>query len=346
MAQQRSPADRNVDRAPDRRVPNQPPADAIGRVPPHNLQAEESLLGAMLLSRDSIADAIEIISADDFYKPAHAHVFDAITTLYSAGEPADTVTVAEELRRADLLDAIGGGAALLGIQTGTPAATNAAKYASIIHEHAMLRRLIRTATDIAEIGYSQPDDVVKAIDHAESLMYRVAEDRGADTLVEIRDLLDANLDRLEQLYEQGDAITGVPSGYVDLDHMLSGLQPNSLVIIGARPAVGKTSFALGMVGHAALEANRPVLFFSLEMSQLEISQRLLCAEARVDASQVRNGRLSEGDWTKISHGVGRLAEAPIWIDDNPNITVMEIRAKARRLKSRIGDLGMIVRDYL
>ena len=321
-------------------------SSTTSRIPPQNIQAEESLIGAMLLSRDAIADAIEIVRAEDFYKPTHQHIFEAITTLYSVGEPADIVTVADELGRAGLLDGLGGGQALLALQSGTPAATNAAKYATIVHEHALLRRLISVAGDIADIGYSAPDDVIKAIDNAESKMYDVAQGRVADTMVEIRELLDANLDRLELLYEQGDSITGTPTGYTDLDEMLSGLQPNALIVVGARPAVGKTSFGLGMVAHAALEAQRPVLFFSLEMGQLEISQRLLCSEAKVDASRVRTGKLNEDDWSRISHSVGRMAEAPIWIDDNPNTTVMEIRAKSRRLKSKVGDLGMVVVDYL
>ena len=300
----------------------------------------------MLLSRDAIADAIEVVSTENFYKPAHAHIFDAITTLYGAGEPADPVTVADELDRAGMLETIGGPAVLVNLQIDTPATSSAARYANIIFERFQLRRLIEVAGEISEIGYSKPDDVVKAIDSAEALMYQVAEGRVADTMAPISDLLDANLDRLEELYERGDAITGTETGYVDLDEMLSGFQPNALIIVGARPAMGKTSFALGAVAHAAVEANRPVLMFSLEMSQLELTNRILCSEAKVDSKNVRDGQLTEKDWSKISHGVGRLAEAPIYIDDNPNLTIMEIRAKARRLKSRVGDLGMVVVDYL
>jgi replicative DNA helicase len=325
---------------------NGPRPSGGDRVPPHNIAAEESLLGAMLLTKDAIADAIEIVSAEHFYKPAHTHIYDAITTLYAAGEPVDTVTVASELDRAGLLDRLGGPATLLHIQASTPAATNAGKYAAIVYEGATLRRLISTAHEISELGFSRPDDVVKTVDTAEALMFEVAQGHVTDSMAAMPELLKQNLDRFEILYEQGDSITGTPTGYNDLDEMLSGLQPSNLVIIGARPAVGKTSFALGMATHAALEVNRPVLFFSLEMGQLEISQRMLVAEAKVDASNARTGRLSESDWTKISHGVGRLADAPIWIDDNPNLTVMEIRAKARRLKSRVGDLGMVVVDYL
>ncbi len=317
-----------------------------GRVPPHDLQAEESLLGAMLLSAEAIASAAGIVSASDFYKPAHGHVYDAVHTLYAAGQPADAVTVADELRRAGLLDAIGGPGVLAQILSSTPATTNADRYARIVEEYALLRRLIGVAGEIAELGYSVPEDVSKALDRAESMVYEVNERRVTDSTSKLAELLSQNLDNLELLYERGDAITGTPTGYLDLDHLLSGLQPNALVVVGARPAMGKTSFALGMVAHAALEAAKPVLFFSLEMSSLELSQRLLCADAKVDASRVRNGQLQADDWKKISGAMGRLAEAPIWIDDNPNLTIMEIRAKARRLKSQIGGLGMIVIDYL
>jgi replicative DNA helicase len=317
-----------------------------GRVPPHDLQAEESLLGSMMLSATAIADAAGVVTASDFYKPAHGHVYDAIHTLYASGQPVDAVTVADELRRAQLLDAIGGPAVLAQIMASTPSTTNAARYATIVEEYALLRRLIGVSSEIAEIGYSVPDDVEKALDRAESLIYEVNEKRVTDTTKKLSEMLSENLDHLEKLYERGDAITGTPTGYLDLDALLSGLQKSALIVVGARPAMGKTSFALGMVAHAALEAHRPVLFFSLEMGNLELSQRLLCAEARVDSTKVRNGQLQEDDWKKISRAMGRLAEAPIWIDDNPNLTIMEIRAKARRLKSQIGDLGVIVIDYL
>ncbi|MBO0748407.1 MAG: replicative DNA helicase [Acidimicrobiaceae bacterium] len=316
-----------------------------GRTPPQDLDAEQSLLGAMLLSRDAIAAAIEVCGADDFYKPAHGHIFEAITRLYAQGEPADPVTVADELRRADLLDAVGGTAALVSLQADSPATTNASRYARIIEEHALLRRLIGVAGEIAELGYGLPDDVAAVVDRAESMVFEVAERRVTDSLRPLKDLLADGLDRLALLNERGDAITGVPTGYLDLDERLSGLQPSSLVIVGARPAMGKTAFALGIAAHASMEAQIPVLLFSLEMSHSEIAQRLLVSEARVESSRIRNGRLLESDWPKISHAVGRLGEAPLFVDDNPNLTVMEVRAKARRLKARQG-LGLIIIDYL
>jgi len=317
-----------------------------GRVPPHNLEAEESLLGAMLLSKDAIADATQICGSDDFYKPAHGHIFEAITSLYARGEPADTTTVHDELIRMGVAEQVGGTATLISLKTSTPATSNAARYARIVEEHALLRRLIGVAGEIAELGYNVPDDVADAVDQAEALVFDVAQRRVTDTLQPIRDLLSQSLDRLEALFERGESITGLPTGYHDLDERLAGLQPSNLLIVGARPGAGKTSFALGMAAHAAMEARQPVLFFSLEMSHLEVTQRLLCAEARVDATRMRNGRLLESDWPKISHAIGRLGEAPIYIDDNPNTTVMEIRAKARRLKSKLGGLGLIVVDYL
>jgi replicative DNA helicase len=317
------------------------------RVPPHNLAAEEALLGAMLLSRDAIAASTEVgLTADDFYKPAHGHVYAAVCGLYSRGEPVDPVTVAEVLRRQELLDAIGGTAILVTLQAGTPATTSAARYARIVEEHALLRRLIGVAGEIAESAYGVPDDVTQAIDRAESMVYEVAQRRVTDSMVVIGSLLDDNLNRLEALYERGEAVTGIPTGYTDLDGILAGLQPSNLVVVGARPAMGKTAFALGLATHAGVEARKPVLVFSLEMSQLEVSQRLLCAEARVDSSRVRTGRLTEADWGKISHAVGRLADAPIYIDDNANVTVMDIRAKARRMRSQLGELGLIVIDYI
>ena len=319
---------------------------SVGRVPPHNLDAESSLLGAMLLSRDAIADALEVVVAEHFYKPSHAHVFEAICGLYASGEPADPVTVAEALTRAGLLDQIGGPGLLLELQASTPATSSAGKYARITQEHATLRSLIGAANEIAEIGYGHPDDVVKAVDEAENLVFQIGQGRVTDSMVQMRDLVNVSLDRMEELYERGDAITGTTSGYEDLDQLLSGLQDESLVIVGARPAMGKTSFVLGIAAHVGIQRELPTVVFSLEMSQLEVCQRILCSEARVDVTSIRNGDLTTDDWSRINRGVGKLGDAQIWIDDNPTTSVMEIRAKARRLKSRVGNLGVVIVDYI
>ena len=337
MSDQFSPPEEPFDNPPQRRP---------SRVPPHNIAAEESVLGAMLLTKEAVADAIEIVSSDDFYKPAHQKIFNAITALFAAGEPADIVTVADELGRAGMLEGMGGNATLIDLQANTPAATNTVEYARIVYSHAQLRRLIQAGNEIAGIGFSQPDDVVKAVDEAESLVFNLAQGRDSNNYAALEELLAETLNLLEERVERGNKITGTPTGFSELDRILAGLQPNNLIVVGARPAMGKTSFGLNIAAHAAMEADAPVLFFSLEMSQYEISQRILCTEARVDSSKVRVGSMTDDDWTKISHAVGRLSSAPLWIDDNPNTTVMEIRAKARRLKSRVGKIGIVVVDYL
>ena len=322
------------------------PVPVSAKVPPHNIEAEASLLGAMLLTVDAIIDATQIVEAAHFYKPVHQSIFTAITALYAQGEAVDVITVNDELKRAGLDDSVAGTGALMSLSAGTPAATNASHYARIVYEHAILRSLITTAHEIAEIGYSQPEDVQQAVDEAETMVFNVAQGRVTDSMAFMHDLLGETLDDIEQLYDRGDAITGTPTGFIDLDEITAGLQPSNLVVVGARPAMGKTSFALNLVAHAAMVEQRPVLLFSLEMSKLEISKRMLCSEAKVDATSIRNGRLKDDDWTKLAQAMGRLGKAQLWIDDDPNITVMDIRAKSRRLKSKVGDMGMVVVDYL
>jgi replicative DNA helicase len=318
-----------------------------GRVPPHNLEAEESLLGAMMLSRDAITAAVEAhLEVDDFYKPAHGLVFEAALGLHARGEPIDPVTMAEELRRSGHLDGLGGSQTLLRIQASTPASANSAHYAAIVGELAMLRRLIGAAADIQEMAFTSDDDVDDTLDRAESMIFEVAEKRVADTLVQLHPALEETLVQLESLYDRDTSIIGVPTGYHDLDEQLLGLQPSTLSIVAARPGGGKTSFALGAALHCALDARKPVLFFSMEMGHLELTKRLLAAEAQIDGRKLSTGRLSEHEWPKLNQAVGRLAEAPFFIDDNPHCTVMEMRAKARRTKAKYGDLGLIVVDYL
>ena len=303
------------------------------------------MLGAMLLSRDAIAVVVEQVGADDFYRPSHAHIFNAITALYARGEPADVVTVAEELRRLGVVDAAGGPAALVSLQANTPAISSASRYAGIVQEHSLLRRLIGVAHEIAELGYDLPTDVSGALDQAEALVFDVAKRRSSDTVRSLKDLLTESLERLDHLFGRGESITGVATGYSDLDQRLSGLQPSNLVVVGARPSMGKTAFALGIAAHAAATGGVPVLFFSLEMSHLEIAQRVLASEARLDVSKLRNGRLHDSDWTRISSAIGRIDTAPLYIDDNPSITIMDIRAKARRMRSSEG-IGLVMIDYL
>ena len=316
------------------------------RVPPHNLDAEESLLGALLLSRDVVGTASEMgVTASEFYKPAHQHIYEAIRVLSAVGQPVDPVTVADELRRAGLLDEIGGFPALLELQNTTPAISNAARYVRIVRDTAILRRLIGVAGEIAEIGYTEPDDVAKALDVAETKVFELAENRVTDSTAQINDVLSKVMEDLELIYTRGEAVTGIATGYTDLDELLTGFHPSQLVIIGARPSMGKTALALGLAANVATINQLPVMFFSLEMGHKELAQRILASEARVDSQKLRTGKLDQSDWSKIGKALGRL-EVPLFIDENPNVTVMEIRAKARRIKSRYGGLGLIVIDYL
>ena len=317
------------------------------RIPPHNLEAEESLLGAMMLSREAITAAVEArLEASDFYKPAHGSIFEAAYGLHSRGEPVDPVTVAEELRRASQLEQLGGRQTLVRIQAATPASANAQHYAQIVAELSMLRRLIETAGGIQEMAYAADDAVDETLDRAEAAIFEVAERRVADTLMPLYPALEETMNQLEAMYGRQGDIVGTATGFRDLDELLLGMQPSTLIIVAARPGQGKTSLALGMAQHVALVGRKPVLFFSMEMGYLELTKRLLAAEARVQSRKLQTGKLSEHEWPRVNQAIGRLAEAPFFIDDNPHCTVMEMRAKARRVKARYGDLGLIVVDYL
>jgi replicative DNA helicase len=323
------------------------PRRGAARIPPHNLEAEESLLGAMLLSRDAITSAVEArVDSADFYKPAYGHIFEAIWSLYEQGEPVDPVTDAEELRRSELLDALGGKSSLLSIQAATPASANAGHYAKIVSELALLRRLITVSGEIAESAYAQPDDVTDTVDNAERMVFEVADKRISESLVRVFDAVTATVDQLEALYGETDTMTGVPTGYGELDNILLGLQPSTLVVAAASPGIVKTSFALGAAANVAMVSRRPVLFFSMEMGSVELTKRMLAAEARVEARRLQTGALADADWSRLNAAIGHLGEAPLFIDDNPHCTVMEMRAKARRIKARHGDLALIVVDYL
>ncbi|MFZ9628306.1 MAG: replicative DNA helicase [Ilumatobacteraceae bacterium] len=342
-------SDRGSSRPGDRgRRPEQSgPRRLDARVPPHNLSAEESLLGALLLSRDVVNQLAEFgVEVDHFYKPAHQHIFTAIRGLMHTGMPIDIVTVADELRRNGLIDEVGGAAALLELQNATPSVSNAMRYAKIVTDTALLRRLIAVAGDITDVAFSEPDDVQKALDDAESRVYSIAEQRVVDSTRLLTDLLAPAMDTLQDIYDRGAAITGTATGFTDLDDILAGLQPSTLNIIGARPAMGKTALGLGIATHVAKSTHLPVLVFSLEMGHAELTQRIISAEAEVESQKFRTGRMVEADWTKVGRAINRLDSVPLYLDDNPRVTVMEIRAKARRTKARHGGLAMILIDYL
>ena len=316
------------------------------RIPPHNVDAEASLLGAMMLSEDAIAIVLERgVVAEDFYKPAHQHIYDAIRSLNGSSEPVDVVTVADELRRNNLLDDLGGIDALLELQNTTPAISSADRYARIIRDTARLRRLISVASDIAEIAYTEPDDVSKAIDEAESKVYAIGNETARDSLVSLSPLISETMDHITAASENGSAITGLASGFLELDRILSGLQPSTLNIVGARPAMGKSAFAMGLAVNAAQNQNFPVVFFSLEMGRGELANRIIASEARVNSTKLRTGQLDPNDWSRIGRAINRL-DVPLFIDDNSAVTVPEIRARVRRLVAKHGGVALVVIDYL
>ena len=315
------------------------------RIPPQNLDAEQSVLGAMLESKEAIANVVEILNSEDFYKPAHSQIFEVILDLYGRGEPADAITVAEELGRRAQLEGIGGKPYIHGLLEAYPTAGSAGHYARIVEENAVLRRLIHAGNQVQEIGFALPEDVEEAVDEAEELVYKVGDRRLRADIHPIRGLLSENMEMIETLYERGEHVTGLGSGFPDLDEMTAGFQPSNLIIIAARPSMGKTSILGDFMLHSATRLNQPVIIFSLEMSRHEVVQRFLSSEARVDSQRMRRGSLQESDWTRLSTALGRLAEAPIFIDDSPNVTLMEMRAKCRRLKARHG-LSLVIIDYL
>ncbi len=317
----------------------------VSRIPPHNLDAEQSVLGAMLESKDAISNVIGIIKADDFYKPAHTEIYEAISVLYNSSESVDAITVAEELSRRGSLENIGGKPYIHGLLEAYPTASSAARYAAIVEENARLRRLVSAGNEIQEIGFSLPEDVDQAVDQAEEIIYNVADRRLKDTLNPLRELLTENMIQIEMLAERGESVTGVTTGFPDLDEITSGFQPSNFIIVAARPGMGKSALLNDFALAAAMRQSQPVLMFNLEMSRHELTKRFLASEAKVDSQRMSKGTMQEQDWNRLSSALGRLAEAPIFIDDSANITLMEIRAKCRRLKAKKG-LGLVIIDYL
>ena len=315
------------------------------RVPPHSLDAEVSVLGAALLTRAAASDAVELLVPEDFYRNAHRVVFEAVRELTRQGEPVDTVTLTDWLARRDRLDEVGGAAALHDLTMAVPTAANAAYYARIVRDKALLRRLIDAGTAVTRLGYEASDDARSVVDQAESLVYDVAQTTSVSEYQRLGELLNHSFEQIEALAERGSEVTGLATGFDDLDRLTAGLQPQNLVILAARPAMGKSSLALAVCHFVTARLQRPAMLFSLEMSKLEIVNRLLSSEARIDSSRLRTGRLEDTDWRKLGDALGALADAPFFIDDTPSITLMEIRAKARRLKQKHG-LDMVVVDYL
>jgi replicative DNA helicase len=321
------------------------PEMGFDRTPPQDLAAEQCVLGAMMLSKDAIADVIETIRGTDFYRPAHEIVFDAVTDLYARGEPADAITVAAELTKRGEMARIGGAPYVHTLVASVPLAANAGYYAHIVREKAILRRLVEAGTKIVQIGYAGEGEVDAVVDQAQAEIYQVTEKRTTEDYAPLKDIMEGALDEIEAIDSRGDAMVGVPTGFTDLDELTNGLHPGQMIIIAARPAMGKSTLGLDFARSASIKHGLTSVIFSLEMSRNEITMRLLSAEAKVPLHHMRNGKMTDEDWARLARKMGEVSEAPLFIDDSPNLTMMEIRAKARRLKQR-HDLKLIVIDYL
>lgn len=330
---------------PQRTAKPAPPTEDFGRQPPQDVNAEQSVLGGMLLSKDAIADVVEKIQGHDFYRPNHHTVFEAILAVYSRGEPADAVTVAAELDRRGLLTRIGGAPYLHTLIATVPTAANAGYYAGIVAEKAVLRRLVEAGTRVVQYGYAGADgaDVTEVVDRAQAEVFDVSRQRTRQDSQLLEDLLQPAMDEIEALADG--AVTGIHTGFRDLDEILGGLRPGQFITIAARPGQGKSTLAMDWLRHCTIKARRPAALFSLEMDKSEIVMRLLSAEAKVNLSDMRAGRMRDDDWTRIAQRMPQISRAPLYIDDSPNLTINEIRAKSRRLKQR-GGLDLIVVDYL
>jgi replicative DNA helicase len=314
-------------------------------VPPQDIVAEQSVLGAMLLSKDAIADVIESLREVDFYKPAHATVYGAILDIYGRGEPADAITVANYLSKSGALGNVGGAGYLHTLVAGVPTAANGAYYARIVTERATLRRLVDAGTRIAQMGYAGDAEVDQLVDRAQAEVYEVTGRRSSDDYAPLSEIMPHTLSEIEAIEGRGGQLVGVPTGFQKLDEITHGLHAGQLIIVAARPAIGKSTLALDLARSASIKHNLTSVIFSLEMSRNEIVMRLLSAEAQVHLSSMRAGTLSETDWGRLANKMGQVNDAPLFIDDSPNMTMMEIRAKARRLKQRF-DLKLLVIDYL
>jgi len=314
-------------------------------LPPQSLEAEESILSAILVDNDTLLEVLEILSPEDFYRSAHQKIFSAISELFSRNEPVDLVTLTNILREHDQLEEIGGAAYLANLVDTVPLAVNAQYYAKIVYDKACLRRLIEKTNSIAKRCFEDRGDVDNVIDFAESSIFEISENKIRPTFYPIGKIIESNIDVLEERQGNRTLVTGVATGFTKLDELTAGLQKSDLVILAGRPGMGKTAFALNIAKNAAVDSNIPVAIFSLEMSKEQLSLRMLSSEARIDSSRLRRGFISQEDWIKITDSAGVLSQAPIFIDDSPNITALEIRAKSRRLKME-KNIGLIIIDYL
>ena len=315
------------------------------RIPPQNIEAEQAVLGAVLLEKDVLILVSEILMPEDFYRGAHQKIYRSMLELSESGQPVDLITLTSDLQNKKLLEEVGGVSYLTDIANAVPTAANVEYYAKIVEEKAVLRRLIRAATEIASTSYIESDDVQDILGDAEKRILEISQKKRQEGFIAIKDVLMDTLDRIEFLNQHKGEITGVPSGFTDLDKMTSGFQRSDLIILAARPSVGKTAFALNVAQNAAARAKQTVAVFSLEMSAAQLVQRMVAAEGNLDAHKLRTGQMEDEDWQKLTMAMSTLSEAPIFIDDSPGVTVYDIRSKLRRLKADRG-LGLVVIDYL
>lgn len=319
----------------------------LQRVPPHSVEAEQAILGAILIEPDALNKVVDVLKPHDFYRPAHRLLFTTLCQLYETGQPVDLITVSETLKNREQLDNVGGRAYLNDLALSVLTTENLVYYARLVHDKATLRQLIRAGSEVVRVAFEE-ELADEAVDKAQQAVFAIAQNTVSDSLASISDILPTTYEQIEERSANRGSIMGVPTGFYDLDNYLSGLQKSDLLILAARPSMGKTAFALNICSNVGLKARKPVLMFSLEMSKEQLVQRMLCAEAEMDAQRIRTGDIGAADFEKLSMAMGRLGDAPIFIDDTPSVSVMEVRSKARKLMMERGGepIGMIMIDYL
>ena len=317
----------------------------IGKVPPHNIESEQAVIGSMLTDKEAVSSSIEVLKEEDFYREDNKLIYSAMLNLYNRAEPIDLITVKSELELMGKFEQIGGFEYLAELPEKVPTTANIAKYIKIVEEKSVLRNLIKTANEIIELGYDTTEEVENIMEGAEKKIFNLMQNKDQKGYTPIKDILVESFTQLEELYNRKQHITGVPTGFTDLDYRTAGLHGSEFILIAARPAMGKSAFALNIATNAALRGNAPVAIFSLEMSKEQMVNRILCSEAMVDSNKVRTGKLEDEDWAKLAEAIGPLSETGIYVDDTPGISVMEIRAKCRKLKLE-KNIGLVVIDYL
>ena len=317
----------------------------LGKVPPHDIEAEQAIIGSMLTDKDAVISAIEVLKEEDFYREDNRAIYSAILNLYNRAEPIDIITVKAELEAMGKFEQVGGLEYLAELPEKVPTTANAQKYIKIVEEKSTLRNLIKTANEIIELGYDPTEEVEDIMENAEKKIFNIMQDKNQKGYSPLKDVLVESFNKLEELYNRKQHITGVPTGFTELDYKTAGLHDSELILIAARPAMGKSAFVLNIATNAAIKAKTPVVIFSLEMSKEQMVNRILCSEAMVDSNKVRTGKLEEDDWVKLAGAIGPLSEADIYIDDTPGISITEIRAKCRKLKLE-KNIGLVIIDYL